>query len=305
MGFHMIDITNKFETLRSAKAMAVVKVSPGALAAVRERRVPKGDVVETARVAGIQAAKRTHEAIPFCHPLPVESAAVTVSVGEEEIRIEAEVKATAKTGVEMEALHAAAVAALTVYDMLKPIDDGLAIGEIRLLEKKGGKSDYAVFPKGLKAGVLVVSDSVSAKSRADKSGRLIVDRLSTAGVTVADCAVVADEVPLIVKALRAFADQKIDLVLTTGGTGLGPRDVTVEATREVIEREAPGIVEALRGHGQRRTPYAMLSRGVAGVRGKTLIVNLPGSSRGVAEGLDVLIPAVLHVFPIMEGEGHG
>ena len=301
----MIDITPKYETLRTARASAVVKASPEALAAVREKRVPKGDVLEVARVAGIQAAKRTHEVIPFCHPLPIEHAAVTVAVGDGEIRIETEVKATAKTGVEMEALHAASVAALTVYDMLKPIDDALLIGEIRLLEKKGGKSDLAgSFPKGLKAGVLVVSDSVSAKTRVDKSGRLIVDRLIAAGVAVEDCIAVADEVPLVVKALRSFIDRKFDLVLSTGGTGLGPRDVTVEATRQVVEREAPGIAEALRGYGQRRTPYAMLSRGIAGVCGKTLIVNLPGSSRGVAEGLNVMIPAVLHVFPIMEGAGH-
>ncbi len=301
----MIDITNKYETLRTARASAVVKASASALQAVRDRKVPKGDVLEVARVAGIQAAKRTHEIIPFCHPLPVEHAAVTVTPGEGEIRIEAEVKATAKTGVEMEALHAASVAALTVYDMLKPIDDTLSIGEIRLLEKKGGKSDLAdSFPKGLKAGVLVVSDSVSAKKRADKSGRQIVDRLSGAGVAVEDCIVVADEIPLVVKAMRSFIKRKFDLVLSTGGTGLGPRDVTVEATRQVIEREAPGIAEALRGYGQRRTPYAMLSRGIAGVSGKTLIVNLPGSSRGVAEGLNILIPAALHVFPIMDGGGH-
>lgn len=301
----MIDISNKFDTLRTARAEAVVRASAEALAAVRERRVPKGDVLEVARVAGIQAAKRTDSAIPFCHPLPIESVRVSLEPFEAGIRIEVEVKATAKTGVEMEALHGAAVAALTVYDMLKPIDDALAIEGIRLLEKKGGKSDYAdAFPKGLKAAVLVVSDSVSAGKRLDKSGRLIAERLRAAGVEAADPVVVPDEAPQVAAALRSCVERKIDLVVTTGGTGLGPRDVTVEATRQVIEREAPGIAEALRTYGQRRTPWAMLSRGLAGVRGKTLIVNLPGSSRGVAEGLNVLIPAVLHAFPIMDGAGH-
>jgi molybdenum cofactor synthesis domain-containing protein len=96
----------------------------------------------------------------------------------------------------------------------------------------------------------------------------------------------------------------VDLILTTGGTGLGPRDVTVEATQEVIEREVPGMMEAVRAYGQARTPYAMLSRGVAGTRGKTLIINFPGSSRGTEEGLNALFPYLFHAYPMMEGMGH-
>ena len=98
--------------------------------------------------------------------------------------------------------------------------------------------------------------------------------------------------------------EKVDLILTTGGTGLSPRDVTVEATRTVIEREVPGISEATRIYGFQRTPYAMLSREVAGVRGKTIIINLPGSSRGAAESMDALFPWVLHVFHILKGGRH-
>ena len=301
----MIDITAKYDTLRTAIAEAFVTASPRALTAVRARRVPKGDVLEVARVAGIMAAKRTHDAIPFCHPLPVECAAVRIEPVRGGLRVTAEVKTSAKTGVEMEALHAAAVAALTVYDMLKPIDDSLRIDRLRLLDKRGGKSDFARrLPRRVTAAVLVVSDSVSARRRRDASGRLIAERLRAAGVAVRSFATVPDETARITAALRRWATAKVDLVLTTGGTGLGPRDVTVEATRAVIEREAPGVAEALRAYGQRRTPLAMLSRGLAGVRGKTLIVNLPGSPRGVAEGLNLLIPAVLHAFPILAGGGH-
>ena len=93
--------------------------------------------------------------------------------------------------------------------------------------------------------------------------------------------------------------------MTTGGTGLGPRDVTVEATEAVIDRQIPGVMEAARGYGQRRTPYAMLSRGIAGQKGKTIILNLPGSSRGVEETLDAVFPSILHAYPMMQAGGHG
>ena len=104
--------------------------------------------------------------------------------------------------------------------------------------------------------------------------------------------------------MEEFIQQGVKLIITTGGTGLGPRDVTVEATREVIDREIPGIMEAARSFGQRRTPYAMLSRGLAGQKGDTIIVNLPGSSRGVEESLDAVFPAVLHAYKMMGGGGH-
>jgi cyclic pyranopterin phosphate synthase len=116
--------------------------------------------------------------------------------------------------------------------------------------------------------------------------------------------VLPDDREQITARLRALVEDGVDLVLTTGGTGLGPRDVTVEATREVIDREIPGIAEAARAYGQERTPYAMFSRGVAGVSGKTIIVNLPGSSRGAEETMNAIFPALLHAYGMLQGEGH-
>ena len=138
----MVDVGGKDVTQRRAVARALVRMSPETSAAVAAGDAPKGDVVGTARIAGIQAAKRTAELIPLCHPLPLSFADVRIAIGEGEVRIEAEARTAARTGVEMEALTAASVAALTVYDMVKGIERGVEIAEIALVEKTGGKEDW-------------------------------------------------------------------------------------------------------------------------------------------------------------------
>jgi molybdenum cofactor biosynthesis protein MoaC len=302
----MFDVSHKPPSARTAKAQAVLTVAPETIRRIHEHKVPKGDPLEVAKVAGIQAAKNTHQIIPYCHPIPVEHVAVEYLLGEDRIQVVVTVKAVYKTGVEMEALTAASICALTLYDMLKMLDESMTIREVRLLEKKGGQSDLkAGGTRPLKAVVVVISDSVSAGRAADSSGQLIVDRLQAEGVLVDGCLVIPDERETIEQQLMRCADDLgVDLVLTTGGTGLGPRDQTPEAMSRVIERDAPGIAEAARAHGQERTPYSMLSRGKAGIRGRTLIVNLPGSPRGVAESLDAVLLGILHAFPIMDGGGH-
>lgn len=139
----MVNITHKNHTLRTAIAQAVVRAgSPETIQAVLEKRVPKGDVCEMAKAAGLFAAKRTSDMIPDCHPLPVEYAAFQFDIQSDHILIVAEIHTVYKTGVEVEAMHAASVAALTMYDMLKPIDKHITIEQIKLLKKTGGKSDF-------------------------------------------------------------------------------------------------------------------------------------------------------------------
>ncbi|MBI4223790.1 MAG: bifunctional molybdenum cofactor biosynthesis protein MoaC/MoaB, partial [Deltaproteobacteria bacterium] len=141
--------------------------------------------------------------------------------------------------------------------------------------------------------------------RQDKSGQIILEALKNYGIADPAYHVLPDEAEAILKKMHQCYKEKFDLVLTTGGTGLGPRDVTVEATQQFIDREVPGIMEAARSFGQRRTPYAMLSRGIAGLKGGMLVVNLPGSSRGTEETLAAIFPAILHGYKMMEGGGHG
>lgn len=298
----MIDITHKPTTLREATATALVTVSdPATITAVQEKRVPKGDVLESARVAALFGVKRTHELIPDCHPLPIEHAEVGFTIGGQEIIVTMRVRTIYRTGVEVEAMHGASIAALTIYDMLKPIDKGVAIGGIRLVEKKGGKSDWKDrFDTPVKAAVLVISDGVASGKKEDKAGAAIVERLEGLKVQMPQQAVVADEPEAIAQQVRAWAEQGVDLILTTGGTGLSLRDRTPEAIAPLLDREVPGIMEAARSYGQERMPWAMMSRGIAGMVGRTLVITLPGSTRGAQETMDALFPFVLHVVKVQE-----
>jgi molybdenum cofactor biosynthesis protein MoaC len=302
----MRDVSNKPNTLRTAKATSLLHCLPETIAAIRSGNVPKADPLGVAKVAAIQAAKNTSMLIPYCHQVPLDFVGVEVELRDASVHFFTEVKAVWKTGVEMEALVAASTAALTLYDMLKAIDDTMEIGSISLLKKEGGKSD---FPKGtvsqVRAGVLVLSDMASKGQRQELSGNAIKERLEAMGIAVMDCTILPDEQNLIEENLVRLCDKLgLDIVLTTGGTGLGPRDVTPEATRNVIQRELPGVEEFLRSYGQERTRYAMLGRGVAGVRGKTVIVNLPGSVGGVNDSLDILFPWLLHSLEMIKGGGH-
>ncbi|MFZ0185151.1 MAG: bifunctional molybdenum cofactor biosynthesis protein MoaC/MoaB [Nitrosotalea sp.] len=302
----MFDVANKPDTLRRAVALAIVKTSPETIQLIKEGRSPKGDIVEAAKIAATMAAKKTWELLPYCHSIPIDYVKVDVELKESSIEVRVETKTVWKTGVEMESLTAASIGALTIYDMLKPVDDNLSIESIKLLEKSGGiKGVSEKSSKKLRAAVLVISDSTSQGTREDKSGKLAVERLEKNGFEISECSIVADDPSSIESSLRKFCDElKVDLVITTGGTGVGPRDITPEVTKKIIEKEMLGLSEAMRTYGQRRTPLSMLSRGISGVRGNTLVVNMPGSVKAVSESFEALFPGLLHIYKMLGGYGH-
>jgi cyclic pyranopterin phosphate synthase len=301
----MVDITHKISTLRTATAMATVKVSlPETIEAIEKNLVPKGNVLEMAKTAGLFAVKNTHLSIPDCHPLPIEYTAVGYEIKDLTIDILFTVKTVYKTGVEVEAMHGASIVALTMYDMLKPIDKNIEISTIKLVDKKGGKSSYKNrFRDVLKAAVFVCSDSIFAGEKEDRSGKIIVEKLESYGVETTHYEIIPDEIDFIQDRTTKYV-QENQLVIFTGGTGLSPRDVTPEALEPLLENRIPGIEEAIRNYGQDRMPYAMLSRSVAGTIGDSLVLALPGSTNGAKESMDAVFPHVLHVFHILKGSNH-
>lgn len=303
----MVDITHKIITQRTATAQAIVKVgSSETMQAILNKTVPKGDVLEVSRTAGLFAVKNTSNSIPDCHPMPIEYTGIQFECLEDSVRIEVTVKTIYKTGVEVEAMHGASIVALTMYDMLKPIDKKVEISTVKLLHKKGGKSDYGVKEDlNLAVAVMVCSDSVSSGKKEDKAGKVIADKIKNLGLRVSNYSVIPDEVLDIQASINQFCDKKMDLVIITGGTGLSNRDVTPEAVIPMLDRRIPGIEEAIRSYGQDRTPYAMLSRSVVGFKGNTLIMALPGSTAGASESMDAVFPSVLHLFKILNGFNHG
>ncbi len=304
----MRDVSAKFSSLRYAKAQGKIFFSPETVEKIQNDAIPKGNVLETARLSALAAAKKTSDLLVFCHPIPLDwiEARAALNPDEASITVTAEVKSVWKTGVEMEALTAVSVALLNVYDMLKPVDEHLEIREIRLLRKTGGSGDFLDrFPEKIRTGVLIISTSTAQGKRKDKAGAVIREFLADYPVDIVAFKIIPDDPQQISDTLREWVDQQQpQLILTAGGTGLGPYDQTPEATADVVDREIPGIAEAMRHFGQQRTQFAMLSRGIAGQRGNTLILNLPGSSRGVLESLQAVFPGVLHAFVMMAARQH-
>ncbi|WP_419867991.1 bifunctional molybdenum cofactor biosynthesis protein MoaC/MoaB [Chryseobacterium sp. CT-SW4] len=301
----MVNITHKSNTLRKALAEAIVSVSSHeTINAILNNEVPKGNVFEMAKTAGLFAAKKTSDMIPDCHPLPVEYTSIRYEVRDLDIYITSEIHTIYKTGVEVEAMHAASVVALTMYDMLKPIDKNIEIRNIRLIEKRGGKTDNKDSGEGIQASVIVCSDSISAGHKEDKAGKAIITGLQKHSVNINDYIIIPDEITEIQHKIKEYVQSGISLIMITGGTGLSKRDVTPEAVRPLLDREIPGIAETIRNYGQQRTPYSMLSRSLAGMIGDTLVIALPGSTKGAEESVDAIFPAVLHIYKMLKGGKH-
>lgn len=302
----MIDITHKIDTLRKATAKAELSVSSKSISAIRNNNVPKGDVFNSAKIAGLLAVKNTCNVLPHCHPMPVEYTDFEFNIKKNNlIEIIIEVKTIYKTGCEMEALHGVSVAALTIYDMLKPIDKDIGIRNIFLLKKSGGKSDLSsYYDSNINASILVISDSVYAKKSKDQSGKFIKEKLKSFKIFVKSLETIPDESDAVQKNIKSQVGKNIDLIITTGGTGFSKRDITSNAVKPLLTEEITGVMEFARSYGQKRMPYAMLSGGVAGFSGDALILTFPGSLSAVKEYMNSLFPYVLHLFKVRKGFKH-
>ena len=297
----MVDITHKNNTLRTAVAQAIVKVSDAkTIEAIITKQIPKGDVFEMAKTAGLFAAKRTSDMIPDCHPLPIEFTSVDYKIENLKVQIIVTIKTLYKTGVEVEAMHAASVVAITMYDMLKPVDKGVEIENIKLIQKKGGKSSFKDTGKGLKSAIVVCSDAIANEQKEDKAGKIVIEKLEKLEVSINEYTIIPDNFNTIQEKAKHLVNQQNDLVIFTGGTGLSKTDITPQALLPLLDYRIPGIEEAIRSYGQNRMPYAMISRSVVGVINESIIIALPGSTNGAKESMDAIFPAVLHAFKALK-----
>jgi molybdenum cofactor biosynthesis protein MoaC len=321
----MADVRRKRITARRAVAVGELSAGAEAFAQIVERRLPKGDALVMAEIAGLQGAKNASQLMPLCHPLPLEYIDVHCEPVAERhaIRVYCEVATFARTGVEMEALAGASAALLTLYDLTKPVQPALGIGGVRLLFKEGGKKGLWLHPDGMSeaereryrprgvakldgvhAAVITLSDRASRGEYADASGPLLVERLRGLGAEVAVAELHPDEAAPLAARLRELAARGTQLILCTGGTGLGPRDATPEALALAADRHVEGIGELFRSESSQHTPMAWLSRAHAVLIGNTLVIALPGSAKAVAQGMDILAPLLAHAISMAAGGGH-
>jgi len=322
--FNMVDVTGKASTVRRAEATGTIRMAAPTFAIVRDRKLPKGDALSLAEVAGILGAKQTSNLLPLCHPLPIEEIKVRCELDEASasVRVTCVVSTTAKTGVEMEALMGTSAALLCLYDLIKMVDPSLVLEQVRLNYKEGGKNglwrhpeasapscpETQIAPQSLKAvnsAVLTVSDRVSRKESEDQSGPTAISWLKDQGAIVAKVSVVPDDKELIRAQVRTLVEQGVRLVVATGGTGMGPRDVTVQALWALAPKEIRGVGELLRQNGSLIKKSAWLSNSAGFVLDKTLIIALPGSPKAVLEGLNALRDVLPHALHIICGGNHG
>ena len=299
----MVDVTDKVSTARMAKAEGKIYMLPETILAIQDDALPKGNVLTTAKIAGIQAAKKTAEMIPMCHQLNLSFVDIEFDIQENAILIKSTVKTKEATGVEMEALSAVSGAALTIYDMCKAVDKTMVIGEIQLVEKVGGKSDHATEYRP-KVGVITLSDSISSGKGVDKSGPILINGFADSGCSVNHKKVLSDGSDELVLTIQSWVEDGVELILTIGGTGLGPRDLTIQTMEKIFDSRLPGIEQVLHAYGRGKVKTAMLSRLTAGVVNGAIVICLPGSTGAAKDALTVLIPTIFHSFHMMSGEKH-
>ena len=299
----MVDVTDKVSTVRMAKAEGKISMLPGTIMAIQDDALPKGNVLTTAKIAGVQAAKKTAELIPMCHQLNLSFVDIEFVVMADFIQIKSTVKTKEATGIEMEALAAVSVTALTIYDMCKAVDKTMFIGEINLVEKVGGKSDHATEYRP-KVGVITLSDGVSSGKNKDKSGPILIRGFTDLGCSIEQEKVLPDGSDELISTIQNWIKDGVELIITTGGTGLGPRDLTVQTLEGIFDSKLPGVEQTLHAYGRGKVKTAMLSRLTVGVVDGAIVICLPGSTGAVKDALNVLIPTIFHTFHMMKGEKH-
>ena len=299
----MIDISDKVLSARVAIAQGKIFMDKKTIKSIEDKSLPKGDVLTVAKISGIQAAKKTYESIPMCHQINLSFIDVSFIIETDCIKISAIAKTNEATGVEMEALSAVSNAALTIYDMCKSADKNMSISNVSLIKKTGGKTSHKTNYRP-KVGVITLSDSTFSGENQDLSGLILSEGFRDSGCIIEETIILPDGSEELIPTIKEWSSKNVELILTTGGTGLGSRDLTTGIIEKILDSKLPGVEQALHNYGYTKIKSAMLSRLLAGVMGKTIIICLPGSPGAVKDALNVLIPSIFHSFHILRDEKH-
>lgn len=323
--YHMIDVSDKISTKRIAIASGKIIVGSEVFQLIQNGQMIKGDPLRLAEIAAIMGAKNTSALIPLCHPLGLDKVEFIAELlpNENAVQVYCIAITSAKTGVEMEALTGVSAGLLTIYDLSKISEPSLIISDIQLIVKIGGKSGVWLNPQiksypewinkyippeidlaVINCVTLTLSDRASRGEYEDKSGKLLQEILENNNANIVSHKILPDEAGLLQQELINLQNENINLIITTGGTGIGERDIVPETLSQLGGREIAGIGEILRIHGSKYTPFSWGSRSVAYIVNKIIIIALPGSSKAVKESMECLLPILNHLVKMARGGNH-
>lgn len=291
----MDDSSSKPEAQQIARAEGKIFFSNGAKEILLEANSPKADVVTAAKVAGIQAAKRASEFIPFHHANTLNWAELDFTSEEDHIRIEATVKAVTRSGLEMEALTAVSVAALTMLDICKDHDQKVNIQDVRLIPRESKKKILAVNTP-LKVGIVVISDRITAGLGDDSVGQLLQSGFAKAGYHANNYAVISNDADKLIEKVQEWLELNIELVITIGGNGIGPRDITLTSLEPFFDFRMEGLEQTLHTIAQVNNNGFYIDRLAAGKIGKTIVICLPIDEALASDALNVILPNIHQAF---------
>lgn len=317
----MINVTSKTVTLRRAKAQGTIWVGAKAYQAIENNQIVKGCPKIIAEIAGIQGAKQTAHSIPLCHPLSLNSIDINIqaNAADYSYTVICTVTTEAKTGVEMEALSGVNNALLTFYDLTKIVEPALEIGNVHLVFKEGGKHgvwshpkqaalshDYTVKKKDIDLssytlGMITLSDRAFNGVYQDLSQPKIKELVQSSGIACLEGELIPDNPEKLKQAVINLVKRGADWIITTGGTGLGNRDITYQTLSALCEEAIPGLAEKLRQESARYTQYAWISRMYAGIYQRCLIIALPGNPKAIVQLMPVLIEMMPHTLKLLRG----
>ena len=293
----MYDISNKDEIVHKAISQSIIRSYPETLEYVKNNKTFEVNLVESAKISATLAAKKSWEIIPYSHQKTIDHVKVEVSIRSEIIEIIVEIKSMSKSSLAIESLSAASAAAITIFDKLSTLGDSTLIESIRVLREEDIISESKERTgKKVRVGVIVTGDSEFLKEKAIQVEKFTVDRLCNNNFEVVESHLIKSEHNLIESEIVRLCDKdKVDLVITFGGIEFKSENTVSVVTEKLVDKKIDGIPEMLRSFGVKRIPLTILYRGIAGTRGKSIIINFPGNIKEISELLDMLCPYILHI----------